>query len=79
MAQYRGVFSINIPMRHLLIIIAILTLTSCTASIKGCQANPTIQQAEQKKTEETTTEKNKDILDKINEQVVPGAQVKCSF
>jgi len=66
-------------MRYLLIIIAILALTSCTARIKGCEANPTIQQAEQKKTQDNTTEKNKDILDKINEQVVPGAQVKCSF
>jgi len=56
-----------------------LILSSCTARIKGCEANPTIQQAEQKKTEDTTIEKNKDILDKINEQVVPGAQVKCSF
>jgi outer membrane biogenesis lipoprotein LolB len=66
-------------MKYLLPILAVLLLSSCTAKIKGCQANPTIQQAEQKKTEETTTEKNKDILDKINEQVVPGAQVKCSF
>jgi outer membrane biogenesis lipoprotein LolB len=66
-------------MKYLLPILAVLLLSSCTAKIKSCQANPTIQQAEQKKTEETTTEKNKDILDKINEQVVPGAQVKCSF
>ena len=65
-------------MKYLLPILAVLLLSSCTAKIKGCQAKPTIQQTEQKKTEETT-ENNKDILDKINEQVVPGAQVKCSF
>jgi outer membrane biogenesis lipoprotein LolB len=66
-------------MKYFLLLVTVLLLSSCTAKIKGCEANPTIQQSEQKKTEDSSTEKNKDILDKINEQVVPGAQLKCSF
>jgi len=54
----------------------LIFLSSCTVQFQNCDANPTVQQ---NKSTPEDTKKDKDILDKIGEQVTPGAKLKCTF
>jgi len=58
------------------ILFMLIFLSSCTVKFQNCDANPTVQQ---NKSTPEDTKKDKDILDKIGEQVTPGAKLKCTF
>jgi len=66
-------------MRFILIIVAALALQSCSFKIQNCEAEPTVTKKEPSKTKDPKDNKTDTILDKIEEQVQPGAQITCNY
>jgi len=66
-------------MRFILIIVAALALQGCSFTVQNCEAEPTVTKKESTKTKDSEDKKTDTILDKIEEQVQPGAQITCSY
>lgn len=66
-------------MRFILIIVAALALQGCSFTVQNCEAEPTVTKKESTKTKDTESKEKATILDKIEEQVQPGAQITCSY
>ena len=66
-------------MRVILIIMAILALQGCSFTVQNCEAEPTVTHKEPTKTKDPENKEKDTILDKIEEQVQPGAQITCSY
>lgn len=65
-------------MRHILIILAFLALQGCSFTVQNCEAEPTVTKKEPTKNKDPDNKKDT-ILDKIEEQVQPGAQITCNY
>ena len=66
-------------MRFILIIVAALALQGCSFTVQNCEAEPTVTKKEPSKSKDPEDKKTDTILDKIEEQVQPGAQITCSY
>ena len=66
-------------MRFILIIVAALALQGCSFTVQNCEAEPTVTKKEPSKNKDPENKEKDTILDKIEEQVQPGAQITCSY
>ena len=65
-------------MKIIVLVLAILATSACSFTLENCQAEPTVEIQESKKTE-NKTEQNTTIIDEIEERVKPGGQVTCTY
>jgi outer membrane lipopolysaccharide assembly protein LptE/RlpB len=66
-------------MKIIVLVLAILATSACSFKIQNCEAEPTVTKKEPSKTKDPKDNKTDTILDKIEEQVQPGAQITCNY